>query len=74
MLYFRPDRSLPKITLPVWGLFFFLSTNQKIELIDSPRGDYMATYRWQGAKMNLGLEIEDACDETMRGFRKRQND
>ena len=45
MLYFRPDRSLPKITLPVWGLFFFLSTKQKIELIDSPRGDYMATYR-----------------------------
>ena len=57
---------------PCVGSIFFLSTNQKIELIDSPRGDYMATYRWQGAKMTLGLEIEDACDETMRGFRKKK--
>ena len=41
-----PARSIPSENhTPCVGSIFFLSTNQKIESMDSPRGDYMATYR-----------------------------
>ena len=61
--YFRPDRSLLFILLPVWRLWFSCQPIKKIELIHSPRVHNLATIPLTRSQNDPGLKIGESTNE-----------